>query len=335
MRNILRLHDRCALAGCALPAAFFACLIAGPFRWVFAAFAVSIVLFVLTRPHVRSALRARLGFGRSVAELARRLGRDERDLRRFQPGYSTTAVPKRRGGYRTLHVPDGETKALQRAILHRVLARLAVHPAVTGFERGRSIVDNARPHVGQAVVVSLDVVDFFPATTAPRIDAYFRRIGWNAEAAALLTRLTTHDGGLPQGAPTSPRLSNLVNRHLDERIARRVARFRGAYTRYADDVTFSFPRDRPRRIRGLVQFVRRQFARVGYRLHGRKTRIRRRHQRQQVTGLVVNDKVALPRRTRRWLRAVEHHRRTGRNATLNEQQLAGWQAFRRMIEPDR
>src|SRR5205823_8990127 len=87
------------------------------------------------------------------------------------------------------------------------------------------------------------------------------------------------------------------------------------------------------RIRYFIRFVKRAAAQEGYRVHGRKKlRIRRRHQQQRVTGLVVNAGVRLPRTTRRWLRAVEHHLRTGRAATLTPAQLAGWQAFRQMVE---
>ncbi len=279
--------------------------------------------------------RARLGWGRSVDRLARSLGIDRAELSAFEPAYQEAFIPKRSGGRRRLLVPDAATKGLQRRIL-RVLARLRVHPAATGFERGRSIVDNARPHVGQAVVIHLDVVDFFPSTTSLRIEAYFRRIGWNAEAAALLTRLTTYEGGLPQGAPTSPRLSNLVNYGLDARLSSYVRRRGGRYTRYADDITISLDRDWGRRARGFVQKTRAMLRACGYRAHGRpKLSIRRRHQRQEVTGLVVNDKVQLSRERRRWLRAVKHRHATGRPTSVSREQLAGLLAYERMIERQR
>ncbi len=271
--------------------------------------------------------------GRSVDELAERLGLSVEALQAFQPAYREAFIPKRSGGQRRLLVPDQQTKAFQRILLRRVLGRLRAHDAACGFERGRSIVHNARPHAGKAVVVRLDVVDFFPATRADRLEAYFREIGWGAEAAALLMRLTTHEGGLPQGAPTSPRLSNLVNRTMDVRLAKMAARFKASYTRYADDLTFSFPKDYPRRIRGLVQRARRILKAQGYTLHrGKKLSIRRRHQRQVVTGLVVNDHPQLPRVVRRRLRAAEHRLRTGRGATYSPAELAGWQSLRTMIE---
>jgi retron-type reverse transcriptase len=278
-------------------------------------------------------LRARFGWGLRVEELARRLDVPADELRRFEPRYTPVTIRKRSGGQRRLLVPDAQTKALQRRLLGRVFRRLRAHPAACGFERGRSIVHNAAPHVGQAVVVRMDVVDFFPATSAARLDAYFRRIGWNREAAALLTRFTTQEGGLPQGAPTSPRLSNLVNYFLDVQLTNLVRRRKGTYTRYADDITLSFPKDYPRKVRGMVQRFRRLLKARGYRMHRRrKLNIRRRHQRQEVTGLVVNERVQLPRRTRRWLRAVEHRHRTTGRATLSENQLAGWRALQKMIE---
>ena len=104
------------------------------------------------------------------------------------------------------------------------------------------------------------------------------------------------------------------------------------YTRYADDLTFSFPGDHPGSVHRLLWFVRKIVEDEGYDLHiKKKLHIRRRHDRQQVTGLVVNERVNLPRAVRRRLRAIEHHLRTGRTATLTQAQLAGWKALQTMI----
>jgi retron-type reverse transcriptase len=289
------------------------------------------------------------GRGHGVEELARRLGIEEPRLRRIEPDYRSFTVPKRSGGERRILAPEPELKQVQRRILRRVLGRLKSHPAAMGFERGRSIVTNARPHAGQAVVLRFDLVDFFPSTGTGRMRDYFRRIGWNRPAAALLVRLSTHEGGLPQGAPTSPRLSNLVNYRLDARLAGIATRLGGSYTRYADDITISLAHDVPAKIR----FVRRQVRHIveaqGYRVHTRKKlSIRRRHQRQSVTGLVVNERVRLPRETRRWLRAVEHRLQRDRRGpldghwpssgrfpkrpTLTRAQLEGWRALQAMIQ---
>ncbi len=93
--------------------------------------------------------------------------------------------------------------------------------------------------MGKAVVLKMDLRNFFPTTTAARVERYFRIAGWSKEASALLTRLCTYEGALPQGAPTSPRLSNLVNHPMDARLAALAAASGAVYTRYADDMTFS------------------------------------------------------------------------------------------------
>lgn len=281
---------------------------------------------------LRHARRVRSGKGLSVAELARRLEMDERSLRLFLPDYRSFRIAKRRGGDRLIQAPNEPTKALQRKLLKRILGPLRAHPAAHAFERRHSIVTNARVHAGRAVVIKLDLKDFFPATRAERVRQYFQWVGWDREAAEMLTRFVTLDGGLPQGAPTSPRLANLVNFYFDVQITAFVARRKGCYTRYADDLTVSFPKDYPKRIRGTIQRIQRIAKAHGYEVHtGKKFQIRRAHQRQTVTGLVVNEKVSLSRETRRWLRAVRHRVATGRRVSLDPAQIQGWKAYEAMV----
>jgi hypothetical protein len=235
-----------------------------------------------------------------------------------------------------------------------VFSRLAVHPAAVGFRRGQSIATHAMPHAFMPVVVKMDIRDFFGSTSSARVHAYFRRIGWNNEAAMMLVDWCTHDGGLPQGAPTSPLLSNAVNFRLDCRITglmnahhqygvprqnpktlepiRKPSQVKAFYSRYADDLTLSFSEDDSASIHSLIYVIQSIVEDEGYRLHTRKKlRIMRRHDRQTVTGLVVNEGVRLPRETRRWLRAVEHHMATGKPISINEKQLQGWRALEQMI----
>jgi hypothetical protein len=274
------------------------------------------------------------------------------ELEAVEIAYVTFSIAKKSGGVRLIQAPAEALKAVQRRLLRRVLGKLRCHPAATGFERGQSIVENAQVHVGQAVVLRMDLKDFFSATQTSRVRRYFRKIGWNRPATRLLLRLCTFQGGLPQGAPTSPRLSNLVNYRVDARLTGLAARRRfrnprtggklearglgATYTRYADDLTFSFPHDDPKLIRYVIRRTKEILRDEGYTLHLRKKlQIRRRHACQRITGLVVNDKVSLPRKTRRWLRAVEHRYATGRPASLSPVQLRGWQAFRAMVNSPR
>lgn len=271
----------------------------------------------------------------TVDTLADRLGMTVGELQRITPAYHTFAIPKRTGGLRTLHAPDPPFKHFQRRLHRRVLARLPVHPAAAAYVPGRSIAHHALLHAARAVVVRLDLQDFFPSTTAQRVADYFRVIGYDAQAAALLTTWCTHEGGLPQGAPTSPVLANAVNFRLDAALAsalRRIARNAGHYSRYADDLTFSFDTDDHAAVNPMIHAAKDIAGRFGYRVHHhRKLRIMRRHHRQQVCGLVINAGVHLPREQRRLLRAARHHAATGRPCTLTPAQLEGWAALEGML----
>lgn len=287
--------------------------------------------FRRTAYHPLHALRVRLGLGRGIRSLARRVGMTTSELRQFQPRYREHQIPKRSGGTRTLWIPDEATMKLQRTLLATVFSGLRPHPAATGFVPGKSIVDNARPHVGQRVLLKIDIVDFFPATQSQRVTSYLQRVGWSRGAAKLLTRLVCHQNGLPQGAPTSPLLSNVVNYKLDVNFDRIASRFKGNYTRYADDITFSFPKDHPRKLRGITLYTRKVLKKLGYRIQWKKVRYLRAHQRQTVTGLNVNSIVSLPRELRRKLRAARHRMRHGQEATWTAEQLQGWLALESMI----
>jgi hypothetical protein len=270
----------------------------------------------------------------TVDDLARRLQRSPMELRTFEPAYRTYAIPKKGGGSRTIHAPDRGTRDLQRAILRRVLGRGTPHPAVYGFVRGRSAVDHARLHAGAAVVLRLDIEDFFGSTTATAVQRLFAPV-WDAEALEILIRLTTLDGSLPQGAPTSPAVANRVNVRLDHRLAGFARLHRARYGRYADDLTFSLERDEGASVHALIRFTDKVLTEAGYRMHReRKLHIRRDHERQVVAGLVVNGtaRPRLPRERCRWLRAVEHHRASGKPITLTDAQLDGWRAYRSMVE---
>ena len=269
----------------------------------------------------------------SLIDLSDRVDVPVEYLESLSPSYREAQIPKQGGGTRYLQVPDDATKQIQRTILKRLLTALSSHPFCCGFEKGTSIVDAAVPHTHRFVVIKMDIRRFFESTPADRVHDYFRFIGWGNEAAKRLTERTTFNGYLPQGAPTSPRLSNLVNHGLDDLLASIAAAHSGSYSRYADDITMSFDRMNGRRVRGIIQEVRRVLDKFGYTMHGQgKLKIYRCNQRQQVLGLVVNEGVRLPRKTRRWLRAVQHRLENHRSATLTAEQLDGWLAFQNMVQ---
>jgi RNA-directed DNA polymerase len=269
--------------------------------------------------------------------------------------YSRYVVPKRSGGQRVILAPKRELKALQRRALLDLVAKIPAAAAAHGFVPGRSIATNAQPHVGKRVVVRLDLKDFFPSITFPRVRGLFIAHGYSYAVASTLALLCTEydrepldrDGKryyvsvgprhLVQGAPTSPALANLVAWRLDRRLSGLAAKYQFSYTRYADDLTFSG--DHAAAVGGLISSVRRIVADERFTINDPKTRVARRSRRQIVTGLVVNDQVATPRMLRRRLRAILHNARRaaqGNGMAVSSDQLRharGLVAFVNAVTP--
>ncbi|MBA61011.1 MAG: hypothetical protein CMJ76_01480 [Planctomycetaceae bacterium] len=252
----------------------------------------------------------------------------------WDPSYEIVRIPKRSGGVRELQIPDELTKKIQYALYHKLFSYYIVHPAACGFVKGKSIVDNARQHVGQEVIVKLDIREFFPNTKKMRINRYFVTTGWTPDAADLLTKLVCYEQGLPQGAPTSPVLSNIVNKSMDDRLFSLSQSFNANYTRYADDITFSMEKYNRELVHALLQRVGVILRIYGYNLNRKKKRIIRRHRRQEVTGLVVNSKVNLSRKRRRWLRSIQHRIKTGQKLTVTMAEYRGWISLLNMVDPE-
>jgi hypothetical protein len=185
---------------------------------------------------------------RAHSEQAQRLGAilrvDLRELASIRMGpryhYRPVVIAKPDGRQRRLLAPSPALKTLQRRLLDDYLAQIPVHARATAFRSGSSIVHNARAHARQQLIATVDLRDFFESTRAARVRAFFIKQGWRHEALRTLMRLCVYQNGLPQGAPTSPCLSNLVNLPLDERLWRLAQRTGAIYTRYGDDLTFSW-----------------------------------------------------------------------------------------------
>ena len=229
------------------------------------------------RPHVEKLEALGLPVLATPADVARALGLTVRELRWLafhadaadKPHYVYFEVPKRSGGKRMLASPQKKLAAAQRWVLERVLEKLPLEDAAHGFVRARSTVSNALPHVGRDVVVNLDLSDFFPTITFARVRGLFQRMGYSPAAATVLALLVTEcerrevtyagqrywvavrDRALPQGACTSPALSNLVARKLDRRLRGVADKMGFVYTRYADDLDLLRAGGAPRRDRPL------------------------------------------------------------------------------------
>jgi RNA-directed DNA polymerase len=236
--------------------------------------------------------------------------------------YRRFALPKKTGGERIISAPMPRLKRAQYWVLDNLLARASVHPAAHGFTRGRSIVSNALPHVGKAVVINLDLKNFFPSIAMPRIKGVFAELGYSEQVATILALLCTEapteevsvDGekffvahgtrALPQGAPSSPALTNILCRRLDARLQGCAAKLGFSYTRYADDLTFSGDESARKLAGKLLWRVKQIVAAEGFTPHPDKQHVMRSAQRQSVTGVVVNEKPSIERDTLRRFRAT-------------------------------
>lgn len=221
--------------------------------------------------------------------------------------YHTVEVPKRRGGERKLSVPSDTMKWVQRGLLQVLTHLFPRHRCAVGFERGESPVSHAGRHIGRRFVYVVDIEDFFPSISWDRVYGMLQvyPFGLPPHAARLLANLVTYEGALPQGAPSSPILANLLCRKLDSRLFK-WARTKGYhYSRYADDLAFStdkasFPTHDQEFIDAIIREER-------FEMNAKKRRLMPYSRRQMVTGLVVNEKPNLPRHYVRGLRALLHN----------------------------
>lgn len=258
---------------------------------------------------------ARLGLPplSSLEEVAALLEVSPRELRWLSIAdldhYRHFLLEKAGGAGRLIDAPKAKLKAVQRRIYERILCKLPVHPAAHGFCRGRTLLGHAAPHVGKQAVFTVDVANFFPSVSSRRVCGLFKAWGYPEPVALLLTTLTTYNGHLPQGAPTSPALANLVFTRADARLSGLARRFGADYSRYADDMTFSGPQAFQRKLGAFSRAVGQIVAAEGFALNHNKTRMMRAGRRQLVTGLVVNASPHVPRRVRRRLRATLHNAR--------------------------
>ena len=318
----------------------------------------------------------------SPGDLAKWLGLDPGELRWFADlrglGYKENSpelrhyhyrvLAKRFGSVRLIEAPKPRLKDLQRQILRWILEKIPPHPAVHGFVKGRSIKTFVAPHIGQRVVLRMDLRDFFPTFGGARIQGLFRTLGYPERVADLLGGICTNaapreiwdeivnlgpvDVGnvrrlysrphLPQGAPTSPTLANICGYRLDCRLTA-LAKSAGAnYTRYADDLAFSGGEDFEKSVERFGLQVAEILRDEGLTVHHRKTRVMRQGVRQHLAGLVTNRRANVARRGFDRLKAaLTNCARLGPESQNREARprfrahLEGRVAFVEMINPNK
>ncbi|MEP1087732.1 MAG: reverse transcriptase family protein [Algoriphagus sp.] len=232
--------------------------------------------------------------------------------------YQTFTIKKKSGADRIIHAPVKGLKSILRSLNFVLQCVYEPHEAATGFVLEKSIVDNAKKHVGHHYVLNMDLKDFFHTFDRNRVKMGFMFEPFNLNGdkeplAFLLASLCTHpfeiDGEektvLPQGSPTSPALTNIICKKLDRRLSGLANRFGATYTRYADDITFSSPHNiytDEAFTKELNRIIEEDQKLV---INPKKTRLQKAGYRQEATGLIVNDKVNVRRRyvkqIRMWL----------------------------------
>jgi len=217
--------------------------------------------------------------------------------------YSAFKIKKKNGEYREINAPRVFLKTVQRYILDCVLGPVKPHKCAVGFRRSFSPATGAERHVGHKFVWNIDLRDFFPSIKKEMVTTVFEKIGLPHKGAYFLAGLCCLEGKLPQGAPTSPALANLVFIQADRRIANLAQKHGITYTRYADDLTFSYDEPIDPAFRKTVTEM---VGQLGFSINTRKTRLMGPRCRREVTGLTVNEKVSIPRTVRRKLRAMFH-----------------------------
>lgn len=231
--------------------------------------------------------------------------------------YHVFSIPKRKGGVRTITAPKSSIKLYQRKLADILSSCYKKKASVYGYVIGRNIKQNAQIHCKKKIIINIDLQDFFPTINFGRVRGVFKSkpFEFNDVVATTLAQICCYDGNLPQGAPTSPIISNFVCRTLDNQLQRFASKYRFSYSRYADDITFSTNKNIiPEEIatiddKGkitLSQDLENIISSNQFKINYKKVRYSHKNNRQEVTGLVVNTKVNVKRKYIRQIRAMLH-----------------------------
>lgn len=217
------------------------------------------------------------------------------DPRKF---YRSFSILKHDGSRRKIDEPLPTLKIIQNWILKNILYKTNIHPSAKAYKTGLSLKENVKYHRNQKYVLKLDIVKFFNSISEKLIFKYFFNLGYEKKLALLLSKLCVLNNSLPQGAPTSPYLSNIALKDFDNKIYKYSRKKNIRYTRYADDMTFSGDFNKSH----IIQYVSNQLNKIDLILNEKKIRLLKQHQRQIVTGIIVNKKLQLSKDARRQLR---------------------------------
>lgn len=218
---------------------------------------------------------------------------------RIENNYKVYKIKKHNGKYRTIYSPNPLLKNIQRKILNNILNNKEISKYAKAYHKNISLKDNAIPHLNKKVVLKLDIIDFFENIEYPIIyNCCFNEVYFPKSVGHLLTTLCTYESRLPQGAPTSSYISNLIMKEFDNELGEYCEENNISYTRYSDDMTFSGyfnPRE-------LISVVRKKLYKLGLKINNKKIHVINNSQQQNVTGIVVNKKIQVSSKYRNTIR---------------------------------
>lgn len=213
--------------------------------------------------------------------------------------YEEIIIKKKKGGLRFLNEPSKNLKQIQKNILTNVLEEKRISKYATAYKKKTSLANNAIPHINQKIILKLDIKNFFDNITFNKVyNACFNESLYPKKLGMLLTNLCVYNNKLPQGAPTSGYISNLVLRDFDEHIGRYCIERNISYTRYSDDMTFSGDFN----VKEVIKHVNECLFNEGFRLNKEKIKVVSNKTRQQVTGIIVNEKLSIRKSYKRKIR---------------------------------
>jgi RNA-directed DNA polymerase len=198
--------------------------------------------------------------------------------------YKVFYIPKRDGSKRKIQFPNKKLKAIQAWILRNILDKFEPTEYATAYKSGSNILDNTTPHINNRYFLLLDMEDFFPSITENRVKRIFSLMGYNNRASNILAALCTVEKNLPQGAVTSPAISNLIASQLDRRLGGYTSKRNIVYTRYADDLTFST--NNPTSLRKAFPRIKKIINTEHFVVNERKTKFVGPRRRAKITGLI-------------------------------------------------
>lgn len=282
-----------------------------------------------------------------------------RDVVTFD-NYYRFDIPKKSGGMRQIAAPKTQLKMAQRKILEEILQKIEVSDLSHGFVKSRSILTGAKVHnTSPDLLINIDLENFFPTITFERVRGLYQSFGYSGYIASLLAMLCTYcermpleikgeikyiktsDRILPQGSPASPMITNIICRNMDKRMNGLCQKLGITYTRYADDMSFSYMGDIEHlAIGSFLNSINKIIEAEGFHMKKEKTHILRKNNRQYITGIVINEEIGVPKKWVKILKASMHnaqklHDSGGSVSSQTIHEISGKIAWLKSVNPER